>query len=213
MLQRPPLCPEIRLWLLGDGVDLEADCRELHDGEPAPYWAFCWGSGQALARFVLDHPEEVAHRCVVDFGAGSGVVAIAAALAGARRVVAVDRDRNALDAIAANAAANRVVVEAATAFPLPGRSSGLVANADLALAPDALAPDDWEVLLASDVLYEPSTRAIVLHGCGTGRRVLVSEPDRPGAGGYGGTPLERYAVTTLPDVDSPTVSAGVYRMS
>ena len=64
VLRRLPLCPEIRLWLLGDEVDLEAECRELHDGEAPPYWAFCWGSGQALARFLLDHPEEVRGRRV-----------------------------------------------------------------------------------------------------------------------------------------------------
>ena len=196
------------MWLLADSVDLEAGCRELHDGEPAPYWAFCWGSGQALARFVLDHPEEVADRWVVDFGAGSGVVAIAAALAGARRVVAVDRDRNALCAIKANASANAVVVEAASALSPPGADSGAGANPDFGCV-----PDHWQVLLASDVLYEPSTRELVMDCCNTGRPVLVSEPDRPGALGYGGAALQRYAATTLPDVDSPTVSAGVYRLS
>jgi predicted nicotinamide N-methyase len=190
-LQRPALCPEIALWLLAEDVDLEAECQALHDGEPAPYWAFCWGSGQALARFVLDHPREVAGRCVVDFGTGSGVVAIAAALAGARKVIAVDRDRNALAAAAANASANSVALEAATEIP---------------------SQPDWDLLLASDVLYEPGTRDVVLAQCRRGREVLTSEPERPGARGYTGSALERYRATTLPDVDSPTVAAGIYRL-
>ena len=193
-LQHPPLCPEIGLSLLGEKVDLEAECRDLHDGEPAPYWAFCWGSGQALARFVLVHPAEVADRRVVDFGAGSGVVAIAAALSGAREVLAVDRDRNALAAIADNASRNGVAIETAQEIP---RS--------------------WDLLLANDVLYEPGTREIVLGFCDEGRRVVVSEPDRPGVKGYGATLtrtlLGRYTATTLPDVDSPTVSGCVYRLA
>jgi predicted nicotinamide N-methyase len=189
-VQSPALCPEIRLWLLGDNVDLESECRALHDGEPAPYWAFCWGSGQALARFVLDHPSEVRDRVVVDFGAGSGVVALAAALAGAREVTAIDRDPNALEAIAANAALNRVVLRTAKEIPR-----------------------DFDLLLASDVLYEPGTREIVLHQRDAGRAILVSEPDRPGARGYHGGALQRFAATTLPDVDSPTVSAAIYRLA
>jgi len=189
-LQHPPLCPEIVLWLLGEEVDLEAECRDLHDGEPAPYWAFCWGSGQALARFVLDHPSEVENRCVVDFGSGSGVAAIAAAKKGARRVVAVDRDRNALEAAVANAEENGVSIETSLEIP-----------------------SEWDLLLASDVLYEPSTREIVSACSKRGRRVLVSEPDRPGAQGYGLPVLQRYSATTLPDVDSPTLSAGIYRLN
>jgi predicted nicotinamide N-methyase len=55
-LRHPRACPEIALWLIDDGVDLEAACEALTEGEAPPYWAFCWGSGQLLARFVLDHP-------------------------------------------------------------------------------------------------------------------------------------------------------------
>ena len=63
-LRTPPLCPELELWLLGDEVDLEGGCEELAEGEAPPFWAFCWGSGQALARYVLDHPERVDSRSV-----------------------------------------------------------------------------------------------------------------------------------------------------
>jgi predicted nicotinamide N-methyase len=188
-VQSPALCPEIKLRLLSEDVDLESECRELHDGEPAPYWAFCWGSGQALARFLLDHPNEVRDRLVVDFGAGSGVVAVAAALAGAREVVAVDRDPNSLDAIEDNAALNRVRIRTTKEVPR-----------------------DFDVLLASDVLYEPGTREIVSRYHQRGHAVLVSEPDRPGARGYPNTALRRFDARTLPDVDSPTVSAGIYRL-
>ena len=79
-------------------------------GESAPFWAFCWASGQLLARYVLDHPELVRGRRVLDFGCGSGVVAIAAALAGAESAVACDCDPLALEAARANAALNGVAV-------------------------------------------------------------------------------------------------------
>ena len=75
-----------------------------------PYWAYEWGGGLALARHVLDHPETVAGRTVLDLGAGSGLVAIAAAKAGAKRVIAADIDRYAITAIALNAAANGVTI-------------------------------------------------------------------------------------------------------
>jgi predicted nicotinamide N-methyase len=90
--RRPPLCPELELWLLGDDVDLEAACEELADGEAPPFWAFCWGSGQALARHLLDRPEIVRGKRVVDLGSGSGIAGLAAARAGAAHVLALDLD-------------------------------------------------------------------------------------------------------------------------
>src|SRR5688572_5948637 len=83
MVRSLPLCPEVKLWLLGDDVDLNRSIPELLQIERAPYWAFCWGSGQALARFVLDNPELVRGRRVADFGAGCGVASIAARVSGA----------------------------------------------------------------------------------------------------------------------------------
>src|SRR5690349_14600661 len=112
-----PLCPELRLWLLGDDVDLSTRVSELFSIETAPYWAFCWGSGQALARFVLDHPHHVRGRVVADFGSGSGVCAIAAAKAGAHTVFAVDTDPLALRAVIENARLNGVEVETVTSLP------------------------------------------------------------------------------------------------
>jgi predicted nicotinamide N-methyase len=106
-----------------------------------PFWSVPWAGGQALARWVLDHPERVAGKTVLDFGAGSGLVAIAAAKAGARSVLAVDVDETAMAAIALNATANDVVV----------------ATACRDLVGEAV---DAEVLLAGDVWYErtPSLR-------------------------------------------------------
>lgn len=192
-LQRPPLCDEIALWLIAEDVDLEAQCRQLADGAPPPYWAFCWGSGQALARWLLDHPEEARGRRVVDFGAGSGVAGIAAARAGAARVVAVDVDPHARRAVTANAAANGVRVETAAAVP-----------------------GEWDLLVAGDVLYEPDLARVITELCviatGSGARVVAGEPERPGNPGHAGRQLQRYDVRTFPDVDSPTRAARIHRL-
>jgi predicted nicotinamide N-methyase len=110
--QVPPLCPELRLRLLVSDGSLAATWGDElfhHDG-PRPYWAFCWASGQVLARYVLDRLEVVCGFRVADIGAGSGVVAIAAAKAGAIEVLAVDRDPLARAAVTMNAAANGVQI-------------------------------------------------------------------------------------------------------
>lgn len=189
VLRRLPLCPQIRLWLLGDSFDLEAECRELHEGEAPPYWAFCWGSGQALARFILDHPAEVRDRRVVDLGTGSGVVAIAAARAGARSICAIDTDPAALSAVRANAAVNRVSVEVAERLP-----------------------DEWDLLVASDILYEPETRDWLVGLAEKGLRLLVSDPERPSSPRLGIVPLTRMCARTVPDVDSPMRTAAIFRL-
>lgn len=185
------LCPELTLWLLGDDVDLHQRASEVFAIETAPYWAFCWGSGQALARYVLDRPELVRGRHVVDFGAGCGVAAIAALLAGARAATAVDIDPLALAACRKNAELNGV-----------------------ALAVLRELPEDYDVLLASDVLYELGNRDFLRAQIAAGRTVLVSDPlrrDNPRLTDL--TPSARYDVTTLPDVDYPVASAVVYDLS
>jgi predicted nicotinamide N-methyase len=107
-----PLVPEIRLHLAAEPIGLwqrtEQDLGRT--GLPPPYWAFAWPGGQALARYLLDHPGVVAGRPVIDLASGSGVVAIAAARAGAATVTAYDVDPLAVAAIAVNAAANDVSV-------------------------------------------------------------------------------------------------------
>jgi predicted nicotinamide N-methyase len=161
----------------------------LHGG-PAPYWAFCWGAGQALARYVLDHRELVAGRRVVDFGAGSAVAGIAAALAGAREVVAVDIDPIALQIARHNAELNGVTL--ATACDVPG---------------------DWDVLLASDVLYETGNERWLRTALETGREVLVSDPLRHGTPRPGLEVVHEYQVRTLPDVDYPVQRALIHRLA
>jgi predicted nicotinamide N-methyase len=102
-----PSVPEIRLHKAGPKSGLWR-LAELDDDFGAPYWAYLWGGGLALARYVLDHPETVAGRRILDLGSGSGLVGIAAAKSGAKEVIAADIDRYAITAIGLNAKANAV---------------------------------------------------------------------------------------------------------
>ncbi|HEX6244393.1 MAG TPA: 50S ribosomal protein L11 methyltransferase [Polyangiales bacterium] len=188
-IRSPALCPELRLWLLGDDVDLNRRVSELLSVEQAPYWAFCWGGGQALARYVLDHPELVRGKRVADFGAGCGVAALAALRAGAREAWAVDIDPHALRACRANAQLNQ-----------------------LALHTGELLPDAYDVLLASDVLYELGNRDLLLAAIARGATVLVADPLRQGNPRLELPERARYQVTTLPDVDYPVSSAVIYHL-
>lgn len=111
--QALPQCPEIKLWLV-DPIPMQ---RHFSQDEilaiqayPA-YWAFCWASGQVLARHIIDNPELVRNKRVMDFGAGSGVVAIAAMMAGAKQVIACDIDPDALLSCQENAKLNNVELE------------------------------------------------------------------------------------------------------
>ena len=186
-LRSPPLCPEIELWLIAEDVALEAGCAELADGEAPPFWAFAWGSGQALARYLLDQPERVRDRRVLDLGCGSGLVAIAAALAGASEVVALDLDPQARRAAELNAARNGVRLRSVSS-----------------------APPEWDLMLAADVLYETGLREWVL---GAARRVgpvLLADPLRTGTPRPAFPELARYASTTYPDVDSPQTQVVLY---
>ncbi|WP_275785602.1 class I SAM-dependent methyltransferase [Pararhizobium gei] len=114
-IMTPPHVPEIRLHLASEAHDLwlktEEELEEI--GLPPPFWAFAWAGGQGLARHILDHPELVKGRRVIDFAAGSGLVAIAAMKAGAGSVLAVDIDPWTQTAIRVNAALNDVDVSSA----------------------------------------------------------------------------------------------------
>lgn len=108
-----PQCPEITLWLV-DPIPMR---RAFSQDEilaiqayPA-YWAFCWASGQVLARYILDNPRLVKDKRIMDFGAGSGIVAIAAMKAGAKQVIACDIDPDALLSCQENAKLNKVDFE------------------------------------------------------------------------------------------------------
>jgi predicted nicotinamide N-methyase len=136
-LKSVPLVPEIRLHLAGDPISLwrRTELTSGQTGLDPPFWAFAWAGGLALARYLLDHPETVRGRPVIDIASGSGVVAIAAAMAGAAAVTAYDIDPVAAVAIRMNAAANGVNVLSVCADVLdqdnlPAAGAGLVLVAD-----------------------------------------------------------------------------------
>lgn len=112
-IQSPPHVPEIVLNLASEAHDLwlktEDELQEI--GLPPPFWAFAWAGGQGLARYILDYPQEVSGKHVLDFASGSGLVAIAAAKAGALSVMAVDIDPWAMTAVSMNKALNSVQVD------------------------------------------------------------------------------------------------------
>jgi predicted nicotinamide N-methyase len=161
-----PLVPEIRLHLATEVTPIWQATEEslARNGLPPPFWAFAWAGGQALARFLLDHPAEVAGRFVLDFGAGSGIVAIAAAKAGAAGVLASDIDDFAAAAIGANAALNGVQIDITTA--------DVIGNAD----------PRWEVVTAGDVCYEQPMAGRVTAWLRSlavsGRVVMLGDPGR-----------------------------------
>lgn len=135
--QALPQCPDISLWLVDPStMNRPFTLDEIRAiWEHTAYWAFCWASGQVLAQFILDNPEWVKGKRVLDFGAGSGVVAIAAAKAGAKSVVACDIDADALISCQENADMNGV---------------------DITLSIDLFSLDknDFDLLIAADVLYD-----------------------------------------------------------
>lgn len=132
-LREVPLLPEIRLHIAHPRSGLSR-----LKGSAAPYWAYPWAGGTALARHILDHPQTVARRRVLDLGAGSGLVAIAAAKAGAREVRAAEIDSNALAALELNLAANSVSATVIDHDILDGEppSVDLILAGDLFYAPD-----------------------------------------------------------------------------
>jgi predicted nicotinamide N-methyase len=179
--------PELTLRLADDMEQAWASLqRELDDGEiPPPFWAFAWLGGQAVARHLLDAPEEVRGHRVLDLATGSGVCALAARRSGASAVLAVDVDPVAVEAVRVNAAANALVVEARCEDPL-----------------DAPAPD-VDVVLAGDVFYDATMAERVqpwlLDAARRGARVLVGDPGRH----Y----LPRALLTQVREVDVPTTRA------
>jgi predicted nicotinamide N-methyase len=168
-LKPVPLVPEISLYVADEAVPIWQKTEQELDamGLPPPYWAFAWAGGQALARYLLDHRAAVASLRVLDLAAGSGLVAIAAALAGAAPVVAADIDAFTDPAIALNAAANDVYIE--------------VVTEDLLDRPAPRAPR-YDVILVGDLFYERDTAARALafldRHATTGTRVLVGDPGR-----------------------------------
>lgn len=165
-LIQPPHVPEIPLHLASEVHDLwtktEGELEEI--GLPPPFWAFAWAGGQGLARYVLDHPQVVAGKRVLDFASGSGLVALAAVKAGAALVTAADIDPWARHAVALNARHHQADIRF-EARDLIGTE-----------------PDDVDVLLAGDVFYDKAFADALLPWFGTlaaqGIRILAGDPGR-----------------------------------
>lgn len=189
-LQAPPHTPELRLHLASEVTPIWRMTEEALSeiGLPPPFWAFAWAGGQALARYVLDHPQVVAGKAVVDFASGSGIVAIAARKAGAARVLAADIDVFCGPAIALNAAANGVALEHT--------------DRDLLDAP----PPVWaEVILAGDICYEKPLAEKVMAWLGAakarGAAVLIGDPGRSYFPRQGLVKLAEYKVPTTRELE------------
>ncbi|MBJ6124063.1 class I SAM-dependent methyltransferase [Microvirga splendida] len=164
-LRPVPHAPEIALHVADEATELwqktEEELGEI--GLPPPFWAFAWAGGQALARYILDHPDTVRGRRVLDFASGSGLVAIAAMKAGAAAVTACDIDPFAIAAIGVNAQANGVALTPLQAY-IVGQDGG------------------WDTVLAGDICYEHDLAARVtewlLALSSRGSTVLIGDPGR-----------------------------------
>jgi predicted nicotinamide N-methyase len=196
-----PLVPEIRLYLADEATALwektEVELNLLH--LPPPFWAFAWAGGQALARYILDRPDFVAGKSVLDVASGSGLVAIAAAKAGAARVVANDIDPFALSAALLNAAENNAVIET---------HAGDMIGTKVA----------FDVILAGDIAYEQETSARVSDWlerlARAGADVLIGDPRRAYLAIDRLVPLAAYDVPVPRTIEEADMKrASVYRFS
>jgi len=188
-LRPVPLVPQIRLHQASDPISLwqRIELAAARTGLEPPFWAFAWAGGQALARYLLDHPERVKDRQVTDVASGSGLVAIAAARAGAAAVTAYDTDPLAVAAIGINAAANGVTVRAVCADVLDG---------------DGPPAPGTGLVLAGDAFYERDLAAKVM-------RFLERSHARGAAvlaGDCGRAYLPRDRLTPLASYDVPGLS-------
>lgn len=201
VLQPVPHAPELSLHVADEMTPIwkmtEDALGEM--GLAPPFWAFAWAGGQALARYLLDHPVEVAGKRVVDFATGSGLVAIAAMKAGARSVLAADIDPFCRAAVQLNSEANGVKV-------------GFTQD-DMLLAP----PPPADVILAGDICYEKPLAERVLawlaaaHAAGT--RVLLGDPGRSYFPKTGLVRLADYQVETTRELEDMAIKrTGVWTL-
>jgi predicted nicotinamide N-methyase len=178
-----PMCPEISLYLLNADFPqdaLSAEEAQAIMSEPA-YWIFCWASGQALSRWILDHPQSVRGKRILDFGTGSGVLAIAAAMAGAERVWACDIDPAARQAASANARLNGVSIE------ICGDWQEL--------------SEEIDMVIVADVLYDRENLPLLDQFIARAPEVLVADSR---VKNFSVSPYKKIATmpsTTLPDLD------------
>jgi predicted nicotinamide N-methyase len=193
----PPLVPEITLHLASEVVPLwhktEEELAEI--GVPPPYWAFAWAGGQALARYILDHPDLVAGKRVLDFGAGSGLVALAAAKAGADHVIAADIDSFAVAAISRNAKANALAVEAVDKDMIGSR-------------------ERFDLILVGDMCYErPLAERLMAWLKEPQADILLGDPGRTYFPKSGLTRLATYNVPTTRELEDREIrETSVWRL-
>jgi len=172
----------LKLWLIDpDGMDVPLNERETNAifADP-PYWSFCWGSGFAMAERILAGTQPVQGKTVLDFGCGSAVVGIAAALAGAAKVIACDIDPLALKASALNASENSVELEYLDDF---FKFEGGV-----------------DMLFASDVLYDPDNRLLVQRFREVANDVVVADSRVKDFAEQGFTLCDQVRAITEPDL-------------
>lgn len=191
-LQSPPHTPELRLHLADEITPIWRMTEEALQaiGVPPPFWAFAWAGGQAIARWVLDHPDEVKGRRVLDFACGGGLVGIAAALGGGV-VEAIDIDPICEAAVALNAEVNGVDI----AFRCE----------DILDQP----PPRVDMILAGDISYEKPTalkvRAWLADAHAAGVRVLMGDPGRSYFDRQGLVRLADYQVPTTRELEDQEV--------
>jgi len=194
----PPLVPELKLYLATEVVPLWRLTEEelSEQGVPPPYWAFAWAGGQALARYVLDNPDIVKGKRVLDIGSGSGLVGLAAMKSGAKSVLAADIDQFAMAAIALNAKANNLDI-ATTQKDLIGGAC------------------DWDVILVGDLFYERPLAESLLAWLRpkTDIIVLMGDPGRNYFPKSGAEKLATYNVQVTRDLEDREIrETSVYRL-
>ncbi|MEZ5504265.1 MAG: 50S ribosomal protein L11 methyltransferase [Halioglobus sp.] len=180
---RLPDCPDLRLLLLQPDYprgELDAQVVQRVMDNPL-YWVFCWSSGQVMADFLSRDPQWVAGKRVVDFGCGSGVVAVAAARAGAREVIACDCDPLALAATAYNARLNHVAITLVRDFDA---IEGIV-----------------DLVIVADVLYDRDNFPWLQRLAQRARQVLLADSRVKDFDCPPYRQIARRASCTLPDLD------------
>jgi predicted nicotinamide N-methyase len=196
-LLAPPLVPEIKLHLASEVLPLWHKTEEelVRIGVPPPYWAFAWPGGQALARYILDHPDLVVGKRVLDFGAGSGLVALAAAMAGARHVIAADIDPFAVAAISRNAKANTLTVEVVDNDMIGSR-------------------ERFDLILIGDMCYErPLAERLMAWLKETQADILLGDPGRTYFPKTGLIQLATYSVPTTRELEDREIrETGIWRL-
>jgi predicted nicotinamide N-methyase len=196
-LLSPPLVPEIKLHLATEIMPLWRKSEEELEamGVPPPYWAFAWAGGQALARYVLDNRPTVRGKRVLDFGSGSGLVGIAAAMAGAASVLSADIDRYAEAAIRLNAEMNGVAIMTTTDDIIGTRG-------------------DWDIILIGDMCYErPLAERLLAWLRNSGADALLGDPGRSYFPKSDVERLALYNVQVTRDLEDREIrETGVYRL-